>query len=285
MKLGTADIMINKLCCLLLMFALPTISMAQDKSVGTVVRALGEVQLLASHGQQRQLRTQDRVAPGDTLITGEDAWLTVNFYDLTRVVLRPNSRFKIERFPRTLDEGDIKLQLFSGAARVSSGTIASQSLERFSLLTPNGLIQAGRAEWVVRLCEGQDCQRLSEEIRSCGRYEKPNSLNQQFVSVYKGEIAPAYCEAQTRIRLGQSAMSQLQSNSCTVIPEVPCFILFDKKLGRDKARALEKNLTLLPGQEASVQRPPPRRERPAKRGEHRRPPPGGRAPPRRPPRR
>ena len=261
------------------------VAFAQDKAVGTAVKVVGKSEILNERGESRQLRIKDRILSGDTIITKDEGWVTINFYDLTRIVIRPDSRFRITEFPETRDAGKIKMEMLSGGARVTTGTIANQSLDRFSLSTPNGLIQASRAEWVVRVCEGDSCDALAKEIRICERFQKPESANKQFVSVYKGEIAPAYCSPQTRVKKGESAISDSGSVSCKLIEEVPCFILFDKSLGRDKARELSKNLKLAPGYEHDQGRPPPRRERPSHRGEHRRPPPGARPPPRRAPRR
>ncbi|NKB37664.1 MAG: hypothetical protein GKR93_10910 [Gammaproteobacteria bacterium] len=277
---------------LLLLPILSDLVLAEGKSVGTVVRISGQSEVVSKQGDLRSLKVRDRITSGDVILTGSNSWLSVNFYDLTRIVLRPNTEFKINKFPETRDAGEIELEIIRGGARVTTGTIAGQSLENFTLKTPEGLIQAGRAEWVVRICQADSCDVVSSEIKACSHFRKPETLDRQFVSVYKGELSPAYCSGQTRARVGESTVSGNENQLCELIEEVPCFVLYDQRLGRDKVRDFAKNLTLLPGMKAPKgradgkhTRPPPRGDRPPPRGNRppprgNRPPPGRRPPPR-----
>ena len=217
---------------------------SKEKSVGSVVRAVGDVSLIGVDGEVRKLHIQQEIYSGDRLITGKGSWLTVNFYDLTRIVLRPESEFYITSFPATMDAGDIDLKVVRGGARVTSGTIASKSHERFTLSTPSGNLHAGRAEWVVRVCDGQRCDTEYDAIKQCKKYQKPMMQNAEIVSVYEGQIRINNCVGTSVVEKGSSAILNTQTQSCNVIGQVPCFVLFDGKMGKDKIRTFLKKLTL-----------------------------------------
>ena len=232
------------LCVFIVFFIVSGDVVAKEKSVGSVVRVVGDVSLIGDDGETKKLHIQQGIYSGDRLVTGKGSWLTVNFYDLTRVVLRPESEFHITHFPVTMDAGDINLKVVRGGARVTSGTIASKSHERFTLSTPSGNLHAGRAEWVVRVCDGQSCDTEYDAIKQCKKYQKPMMKNAEIISVYQGQIRINNCAGTSVVEKGSSAILNTQTHSCNVIDQVPCFVLFDGKMGKDKIRTYLKKLTL-----------------------------------------
>lgn len=247
------------LVCALLAFTCPVA--ATEKSVGQVARVAGSVELIRPGEQAVTVATRQQVLSNDTLKTGGDGWVTVNFFDLTRVVMRPNTEFHIKEFPQTMDGGGIALEIHSGGARVSTGTIATRSPENFTLQTPNGVLRGSRAEWVVRVCGGEECQKLEASLSRCEDYQSQLDTDSEFVAVYKGVVDLDYCPIEQGLGVGQTAILNTEDQSCKVVEEVPCFILFDGKLGRDKARQFMPMLE--PVSDApGTQRPPPRPDRP-----------------------
>jgi len=232
------------LCVFVMFFVVSEDVVSKEKSVGSVVSVVGDVSLIGDDGETRKLHIQQGIYSGDRLITGKGGWLTVNFYDLTRVVLRPESEFHITSFPVTMDAGDIDLKVMRGGARVTSGTIASKSHERFTLSTPSGSLHAGRAEWVVRVCDGQRCDTEFDAIKQCKKYQKPMIKNTEIISVYQGQIRINSCVGTSVVEKGSSAILNTQTQRCDVIDQVPCFVLFDGKMGKDKIRTFLKKLTL-----------------------------------------
>lgn len=251
----------NKLKTLLLVIAvwlqvvLPLSLNAQEKSVGLVARASGKV-MLTRNNQKSDLKKRADIFIGDQIITSDNAWVTINFYDLTRVVLRPNSKFTVHRFPQTMGDGIVQLELESGGARVVSGTNSSGSLERFYLMTPEGLIKSSRSEWVVRVCNNDDCEQLEESFSRCTDYVNPDLNNKQFVSVYKGSVQLEYCRSDPMLTAGTTASSKITNNMCETVEYIPCVILSDGNLGKDKLKAFLPDLIKLPSsQRRNIERP------------------------------
>ena len=232
------------LCAFVAFFVVSGDVVSKEKSVGSVVRVVGDVSRVGVDGVTRKLHIQHEIYSGDKLITSKDGWLTVNFYDLTRIVLRPDSEFHVSSFPVTMDAGDIDLKMVRGGARITSGTIASRSRERFTLSTPSRTLHAGRAEWVVRVCHGQLCDSEYNAIKQCKKYQKPTIKNTEIVSVYQGQVGINNCAENSAVVQGSSVILNTQTQRCYVIDQVPCFVLFDGKMGKDKIRTFLKKLTL-----------------------------------------
>jgi hypothetical protein len=249
-------------CVISLFLASHTLS--ANRSVGSIVQVVGVAEVADQQGRYRQLRVRDKIFPGDMLITRDNGWLTVNFYDLTRVVLRPDSEFVIDEFPLTMDKGDVAFRINTGGVRITSGLIASQSRDRFNLLTPSGNLNVGRAEWVVRICDGDLCNPQLNNIKQCAKYENGLTTNRQFVSVYKGEVNVGYCPDSSVLSVGTSSVFGEgiagDQQECVVVDEIPCFVLFDQQLGRGKVRIFRRKLT--PVAQAEAEDEPERDKRP-----------------------
>jgi FecR protein len=253
-----------RLVVLLITLFLASYTLSANRSVGSVVQLVGVVEVADKHGRYRRLNVRDKVFSGDMLVTRADGWLTVNFYDLTRVVLRPDSEFVIDAFPSTMDKGDVALRINRGGVRMTSGLIASQSQERFILSTPSGNLSVGRAEWVVRICDGDECDPQLSNIKQCAKYENGLTTNRQFVSVYKGEVNAGYCPESSMVSVGTSSVfgNALAGDQqeCVIVDEIPCFVLFDKQLGRGKVRIFRRKLT--PVADSDIEDDPERDKRP-----------------------
>lgn len=260
---GSILMMFLSLICglLSLVINIDVAAAANTKSVATIVQIKGisTIRNSASTESRMAVRRQS-LFEGDTIQTGEDAWLTFNFYDLTRVTLRPNTTFVIRGFPETTPVGKINLEISRGGARISAGTIAARDSERFTVLTPDGKLTSGRSEWVVRICDGEECNLQEQDYQRCSDYRSTVKQNRQYVTVYKGMIEAKYCRDQQTVKAGETSVFRAQDNACEVIDEVPCFILFDDKLGKDKLRKFLPKLTPLEGRNRPRQSRPNSRE-------------------------
>ena len=246
------------------LFANATTALAKNSSVGSLVRVVNESHITDQSGVERKVARRSSIYPGDIIRTGEDGWVTINFFDLTRVVLRPNTEFVVRKFPQTMDKGEIELEFIQGGARITTGTIAKKSRNRFKVVTPQGEIKGVRSEWVIRSCVEDECTILETNFPRCASYINPETQNRQFVSAYKDDVNINYCPVETRLEAGTSLVYDVQQQTCQVIEEVPCFILFDSKLGRDKLRKLRPKLTLTEEAKELKERPdrPDARKRP-----------------------
>lgn len=235
---------------------------AQEKSVALVVRASGLSSIIRGT-KATELENRAELFTGDQIVTSDGAWVTINFYDLTRVVLRPRSSFIIHEFPQTMGSSKVQLELENGAVRIISGTNSNGGADGFSLITPEGVINASRSEWVVKVCQADECEVSRESFSRCLNYVKPPLLNRQLVAVYRGTVNLDYCSFEFPVRVGTTAVSGLRSESCEIIEQIPCVILSDGKLGEDKLRAFSPSLSKLPESEEDEHRPssiPPRQQ-------------------------
>lgn len=276
---------------ILLCLAFYDVTYAQKKSVATVTRVKGDALLINEARPLREVGRGQVVFSGDTIQTGNDGWVTVNFFDLTRIVLRPNSEFFIDKFPQKVGGGRVELSLTKGAARVITGIISNTSVDYFKLNTPQGEIVSSRSEWVVRLCEGNECSQLHNELKICDRFDHHTANDQVWVSVYKGNVGVEYCDIEKPVKRGMSILHDQTAKSCQVLEYIPCPILADKELGRGNLRRflpllhsfrkeseVDKSRKLPP--KPPIGKPPRGEPRPP-RGEPRPPREGGRGRPRR----
>jgi len=242
-------------------------AMAQN-SVATIVRATNASTIISPNGDSRVAAVRQNIYAGDSVETSENAWLILNFFDLTRIVLRPNSRLTIRRFPETV----------SGGMRVTTGTMAAKYPDSFSVVTPNGELSGGRSEWVLRICEDDDCEALGQTFDRCQDSQHIEKIDKQFLVVYKGVVNYPQCRVQPELNPGETTVYDPSTERCEVIDEVPCFILFDQNLGQDKIRIFRPDFSPI----LTV----PDVQRPQRPNNRRLPPPGARPPrPRRAPRR
>ncbi len=209
---------------------------AQKKSVATFTRVEGSIVLVNDKRSPREVHRGQVVYSGDRISTGKDGWATINFFDLTRVVLRPNSEFTIDKFPQKIGAGRVELSLTQGAIRVTTGTISNSSVDHFMLNTPQGRIVSSRSEWVVRLCQANECPELHDDLKICRRFDHHTAENQAWVSVYKGNVGVEYCDIVKPVKRGMSVLHQQATESCELVDYIPCAILADRGLGRDKLR-------------------------------------------------
>ena len=240
--------------CLLLALFFSTVALADTKSIATIVRLVNDAEIVDELGVTRAAKQRGKVFIGDEIQTKEGSWLTINFFDLTRIVIRPNSKLKLTRFPETLSQGEIKVEIKQGGARFTTGTLVSKYPNEFQLITPRGMLSSSRSEWVVRICNDDDCVNQESQQNQCAGLSRLAHNDGQYITVYKGELNLDKCPLLHRIKVGETLMQGSDGDRCEVVPVVPCFVLFDGKMGRDKVR---QYLPLLKTKEAdeNIQRP------------------------------
>ena len=240
---------------LVLMVSINPAIATDSKSVATVVQTTGSSTSTNANGEKQIVVLRQALFAGDSLETGANGWMTFNFYDLTRVILRPDTKFHIREFPETTPSGKIVLEISQGGARITTGTIAADDTERFNLLTPYGELSGSRSEWVVRICAEDECEQLEKTFSQCSGYQSPDKQDRQFVSAYRGLLDLGYCSTHQGLNAGETSVFDPHANSCLILEEVPCFILLDEMLGRDKVRKFVPKLRPIIGDEQGSRRP------------------------------
>lgn len=137
-------------------------------AVGTVTLVTGHATAATPAGQIRDLFHGSQVFAGETLITAGSSYMNVEFTDGGRVLLRPQSRFVIERYqyntaaasaPTTSAQTEHEsafFRLLKGGFRAVSGLIGHVRRQDYSVQTPVATIGIRGTDYEVRYCAG-DC--------------------------------------------------------------------------------------------------------------------------------
>lgn len=106
--------------------------------VGRVVAVQGRMMPTTGSRKGRPLAVGDPVYAEDILETARQAFGIVVFQDGTRVVLRENTRFAVERFkyePSRPEQGNVVFRLLKGGLRTLTGLIARANNRQFQINT------------------------------------------------------------------------------------------------------------------------------------------------------
>lgn len=140
------------LALLSLVFALPTLA----QPVGKVLVVSGAVQAQAAAGGQRVLAQDAVVARGDTLITGTDGNLQVRFVDGALLMVRPNSRIRIDDYRAEGNALHSVMSLLAGGIRTLTGRIGKTRRDAYLMNTATASIGVRGTDYELRVCAG-DC--------------------------------------------------------------------------------------------------------------------------------
>ena len=162
----------------------PAVTDAGPEVAADVALAQGSVTDTASDGSNRALKDGDSVYPGDAFTLGDDSYLDLDFTDGSHILLRPGTRFQIERFhfepeahpgpdgePATLftpaQPENAFFKLIKGGLRAIDGIIGHTEPQSYGVETPVATIGVRGTAFDVRYC-GEDCQ---DEADASGKPE------------------------------------------------------------------------------------------------------------------
>lgn len=144
---------------------------AQD-AVGEVVRIQGHVAKTRGSGETA-LALGDKVALGDSIVTGEDGKVDLRFADGSLLTVGPSSRVEVARFaPEAGGGGEALLSLLSGIIKliVNDGT----RWGRFAVQTETAVAAVRGTEWLVEAAKDTSAVLvLSGTVEVAGRTAGP----------------------------------------------------------------------------------------------------------------
>jgi hypothetical protein len=129
---------------------------ADDLPAGEVVFASGVATAQRSGEPARVLGRSDALHEGEVVSTGGKAFAVLQFRDGTRMTLRPNTVFGIERFAHAGTEESALLRLFKGGMRAVTGLIAKRNPDGYRIATSTVTIGIRGTDFDARLCDA-DC--------------------------------------------------------------------------------------------------------------------------------
>lgn len=201
------------------------------KEVGQIKYTYGAVTMQNMDGSSaRLIAKNERLQRADVLKTGPRSFAIVKLNDGTRMTIRPNSTFSVERFKLKKTSADSTvLRLYSGGMRVISGHINNKKPGSYQLKTDIASLGIYRATFDVRICR-DDCE---EENR---KYKKVhgNTTNAEvvepglYVSTTKGKLKLTNKDGLTlNVRAGQSTYVDVLGRRNKRLVSTPMFQQFD----------------------------------------------------------
>ncbi len=128
------------------------------KEVGQVKYTRGAVTMQNMDGSSARLVSKDEILQrGDVLKTGPRSFTIVKLKDGTRMTIRPNSSFTVEKFePKKDSTASAILRLFRGGMRAITGYISKRNPSGYQVKTSVVTLGIRGTEFDVRLCR-DDC--------------------------------------------------------------------------------------------------------------------------------
>ncbi len=165
--------MMNSLKTALLLLCLGALSgpaLGAD-SAGTATLVTGHVSAAAPSGEIRDLIKGGAVYAGEVIITATGSYVNIAFSDGGRVLLRPETRFAIERYQyagaqtstsqnQPVRQESAFFRLLKGGFRAVSGLIGHTRRDDYAVQTPVATIGIRGTDYEVRYCSG-DCGDIS----------------------------------------------------------------------------------------------------------------------------
>lgn len=138
-------------------------------AAGTATLVTGHVSAAAPSGEIRDLMKGGPVYEGEVIITAASSYVNIEFSDGGRVLLRPQTRFSIERYQyagatpanaqaaaQPAQQESAFFRLLKGGFRAVSGLIGHTRREDYAVQTPVATIGIRGTDYEVRYCAG-DC--------------------------------------------------------------------------------------------------------------------------------
>ncbi len=125
---------------------------------GTVKHFIGNATAASPEGEVRSLSRGSAIYSEEVLSTGPNSYLRVKYSDGAFMMLRPNTRFLIEKYVHTekAEENRGFFSLLKGGLRTVSGLIGKLRKRNFRLTTPVATIGIRGTDFDTRVCAG-DC--------------------------------------------------------------------------------------------------------------------------------
>lgn len=135
------------------------VAQAQSAPVGQVTHLSGTLSVQRIDGTTKLLSVKSDVQEGDTLSTEEETYARVKFADGGEVVLRPNSRLKLDAYAFNREKpgsDNVVLSMLKGGLRAVTGLIGKRNREKVSFSTTTATIGIRGTHFGALLCQG-DC--------------------------------------------------------------------------------------------------------------------------------
>lgn len=174
------------LSLLLLAIAMPAYS--EQQIVGHVSFVKGNNAAQQPGAAPRILGENSEIFQGDNIQTTERSFVIVEFVDGSKVTVRPNSNFSIDRYDSQSANKSAQLVLHEGGVNATTGDIAKGNPQNFQIKTPTATVKPAseQSEFAVGVCDKECEENAKKEAANATRDER--SVVARVVDM-KGEVS------------------------------------------------------------------------------------------------
>ncbi len=133
-----------------------------QEGVGTVTHLSGILSVKRADGSTKILSVKSPIEEGDTLSTEQDTYARVKFKDGADVVLRPDSRMRLDsyKFDQAKPQQDsMIMSMLKGGFRSVTGLIGHRNRDKMQIAAPNATIGIRGTHFGALFCQG-DCVKI-----------------------------------------------------------------------------------------------------------------------------
>jgi hypothetical protein len=180
---------------------------------GTLTHVSGTVTARKDDGSSRLVGVRSQVHPGETISTAADTFARMKFTDGTEVVLRPESRMKIEAFSydeRAPQSDSAVFNLLKGGLRSISGLIAKRNNQNVRYVSPTATVGIRGTHLGMQHCDG-DCSNLPTPSGNA----LPDGTH---VDVLSGAVVVVNSAGTIRLESGQFGFVPLGGGIAQIVP-------------------------------------------------------------------
>ena len=159
-------------------------------SVGVLKFARGEVTIESASGETRKAAKDDDLMQNELIVTGAESLAVIQLNDDSRMTLRPNSEFRVNRLDLDEESSDRSgqiavLNLLRGGLRLVTGIVGKLNPAGYRLSTPVATIGIRGTEFNARICSS-DCAAEESELKGSAAAAEINEG--MYVSVDEGRV-------------------------------------------------------------------------------------------------
>ncbi|MBL8441860.1 MAG: FecR domain-containing protein [Betaproteobacteria bacterium] len=132
-------------------------ALAQEK-VGETIYSVGIATAQKPGEAPRFLVKGEGFGQGDVITTGSRGFAVIGFQDGTKMTLRPNTSFAVDKFSQKPGEESLWMRLIQGGLRAISGAIGKSRSEAMRINSQTATIGIRGTEFDARIC-GDDCRK------------------------------------------------------------------------------------------------------------------------------
>lgn len=155
----------NPLVSALAMAALLFGVSAAAAPAGRITALSGSLIGAKADGKKNALGIDSEVDEGDTLLTYGDSRATIRFNDGSRVMMKPDSQFRVQKFDFAANEPakDMAiLSLLKGGLRAITGLVGKRTADSYRMRTPTATIGIRGTDYALLYCAAGECANLED---------------------------------------------------------------------------------------------------------------------------